>query len=164
MRTAMLAAVSGPLVLALAGTANAACSNRTIRGDYAFTVQGNALSDDGTRVVGLINGVGIISFDGSGNLAQQDYVLINTQQIPGGASNPSGFHTDQTGTYKINADCTGDAVIRTGPGNELNLALVVSNGGNSFHTVVTSALVNGSPVKFQTRSDAERITPREMRE
>ena len=157
----ILAAAAGCLFALVSGAAQAACSNRTIRGDYAFTVQGNVLSEDGTRVVGLINGVGVVSFDGNGNLAQEDYVLINTVQIPGGASNPSGFHTDQTGTYKVNADCTGDAVIRTGPGNELNLALVVSNGGNSLHVVVTSALVNGSPVKFQTRADHERISPRE---
>ena len=156
-----LAAAAGSLFALVSGTAQAACSSRTIRGDYAFTVQGNVLSPDGAQVVGLITGVGVISFDGSGNLAQEDYVLINTQQIPGGATNPSGFHTDQTGTYKVNSDCTGDAVIRTGPGNELNLALVVSNGGNSVHTVVTSALVNGSPVKFQTRSDLERINPRD---
>jgi hypothetical protein len=157
----ILVAAAGCSLALVSGAAQAACSNRTIRGDYAFTVQGNVLSEDGSRVVGLINGVGIISFDGNGNLAQQDYVLINAVQIPGGATNPSGFHTDQTGTYKVNADCTGDAVIRTGPGNELNLALVVSNGGNSLHSVVTSALVNGSPVKFQTRADNERISPRD---
>jgi hypothetical protein len=160
MQTKLLAAVSASLFALVSGSAQAACSNKTIRGDFAFTVQGSVLGPN-DAVVGLINGVGIVSFDGSGNLAQRDYVLINTVQIPGEASNPSGFHTDQTGTYKINADCTGDAVIRTGPGNELNLALVVSNGGNSLHSVVTSALVGGNPVKFQTRADNERISPRD---
>lgn len=160
MQTKLLAAMSASLLALAGGAAQAACSNRTIRGDYAFTVQGNVLGPN-DAVVGLINGVGIVSFDGNGNLAQRDYVLINTVQIPGEAANPSGFHTDQAGTYKVNADCTGDAVIRTGPGNELNLALVVANGGNAVHNVVTSALVGGNPVKFQTRGDLERISPRD---
>jgi hypothetical protein len=43
----------------------------------------------------------------------------------------------------------------------LNLALVVANGGNAVHNVVTSALVGGNPVKFQTRGDLERISPRD---
>jgi hypothetical protein len=161
MHTAMVAALSGSLVLALAGTADAACSNRTIRGDYAFTVQGNVLSEDGTRVLALLNGLGIISYDGNGNLVQQDLIVANGKPPTGGPQNPSGFTTGETGTYTVNSDCTGTQRLVLGPGNELNLVLVVSNNGNSVHSMVTSGTANGVPTNFQTRGDAERINPRE---
>lgn len=161
MRSTMVAAVSGSLMLALAGTADAACSNRTIRGDYAFTVQGNVLSEDGTRVVVLLNGVGIVSYDGNGTLVQEDLVVANGKPPAGGPQNPSGFTTGETGTYTINSDCTGTSHLVLGPGYELHVALVVSNNGNSVHSLVTSGIFNGVPTNFQTRGDAERINPRD---
>lgn len=136
--------------------ADAHCSAQTIRGLYTFTIQGNVLSPAGT-VVQLINGVGIIAFDGVGNLVQEDFVVLNGVQSPGGQTNPSGFHTGETGTYLINPDCTGSATIATGPGNVVNLALVVAGNGATLHNVVSSGTLDGKPVLLQTRADFERI-------
>ena len=160
-RRRVLAAIAGSAFALAGGAAQAACSNKTIRGDYAFTVQGNILSEDGTRVLALLNGLGIISYDGNGNLVQQDLIVANGKPPAGGPQNSSGFTTGETGTYTVNSDCTGTQRLVLGPGNELNLALVVSNNGNSVHSLVTSGTANGVPTNFQTRGDAERINPRD---
>lgn len=136
--------------------ADAHCSAETIRGNYAFTIQGNVLSPAGT-VVQLTNGVGIIAFDGAGNLVQEDFVNFNGVQPPGGLTNPSGFHTGETGTYSINPDCTGSATLKFGAGTVLNLAFVVAGNGATLHNVVSSGTFDGTPVLLQTRADFERI-------
>ena len=142
------------------GTANADCGNSTIAGTYTFTVHGNALTADGTSSTALIDGVGIIEFNGQGGIAQEDFVVRNGTEVSGGPPNPSGFHTGETGTYTLGEDCTGTAHIVLGPGNERFLALVASETGLRIHAVVSSALVGGSSVLLQVYSDFERISQR----
>ncbi len=137
--------------------ADAHCSDQTIKGDYAFTIQGNVLSPEGT-VVQLVNGVGIVAFDGVGNLVQEDFGIYNGVPSPGGPTNPSGFHTGETGTYSINPDCTGSATLVFGPGTGLNLAFVVAGNGATLHNVVSGGTIDGVPVLLQTRADFERIS------
>jgi len=165
MKSPNLALILGVTALSLAAqhAAHASCSDGTIQGDYAFTVHGQALSADGSTSVALIDGVGTITFDGAGNLEQQDYIIKNGTQSPGGLGppNPSGFHTGETGTYTVNADCTGSANIVLSPGNERSLAFVISRSGRSIHAVVTSAVVNGSPAVLQVYSDFEKINARD---
>jgi hypothetical protein len=66
-------------IVAVAGPARAAvvCSNGTIRGEYTFTVHGKTLRNPPD---GLQDGIGIITFDGSGNFVQEDVILINGVQ------------------------------------------------------------------------------------
>jgi hypothetical protein len=142
---------------AMTGVAQANCSNLTIRGDYVFTLHGQGLTPDGTTSTGLLDGVGVISFDGHGKLVQEDFVVRNGTQVPGGPPNPSGFHTGETGTYSVNADCTGNANIVLGPGNERALALVISKSAQTIHAVVSSAVIGGQPGVAQVHSDFERI-------
>ena len=156
MNAAVKASMAFLTTCLTAAPADAFCSAQTLRGNYAFTVQGNALSPEGA-VVALINGVGIVAFDGVGNLIQEDFIVFNGVQSPGGPTNPSGFHTGETGTYSVNADCTGSTTLVLGPGNSLGLAFVIAGNGATVHTVVASGTVNGSPALFQTRSDMERI-------
>jgi hypothetical protein len=146
--------------LAMTSVAHANCSESTIRGDYAFTVHGQALSTDGATTTGLIDGVGIISFDGGGNLTQEDFVVRNGTEVPGGATSPDGFHIGESGTYSVNDDCTGTANIVLGPGNTRTLALVISNSGRSIHAVTSAALVTGSPSLLQVHADYEKINAR----
>jgi hypothetical protein len=158
MSKTSLAAVAA--IVAMTGAAQATCSNGTIQGDWAFTVHGNHFAPDGTTSTLRVDGVGIISFDGMGNLVQEDFVVGNGTQLPGGATNPSGFHTGETGSYKISSDCTGVANIVFGPGNEVELALVISKAARSIHTVVSAVLVNGQKGLPQVYSDMEKLDSR----
>jgi hypothetical protein len=106
----------------------------------------------------LVDGVGIINFDGAGNLTQQDFVIRNGTEVPGGPPNPSGFHTGETGAYNVYSDCTGSANIVLAPGNQRDLALVISTVGHAVNAVVTSALANGSPTLLQIYSDFNRVS------
>ncbi len=147
-------------LLLMSGAARAGCSDSTLRGDYAFTVHGVSLSADGTTTTGLIDGVGVATFDGDGSLTQQDFIVRNGTQAPGGPPNASGFHTGETGTYSVNDDCTGTTDIILGPGNERSNALVISADGRKLHAVVVSALVGGSPALLQVHADYEKIETR----
>jgi hypothetical protein len=146
---------------AMIGAAHASCSNGTIRGDYAFTVHGVSLSPDGATSTGLFDGVGIINFDGRGNFTQEDFVVRNGRQVPGGPPNPSGFHTGEGGTYSVNDDCTGTLDLQLSPGNERSAALVISKSARTIHSIVSDAVVGGNPALVQIHADFERIDQRE---
>ena len=143
-------------MVSITNIARADCSDDTIRGNYTFTVHGQSLSADGTTSTGLIDGVGVTNFDGAGNVTQEDFIVKNGTEVPGGPPNPSGFHTEETGTYSINSDCTGSAEITLGEGNTRTLALVISQGGFAIHAIVSAATVGGSPAVLQVYSDFER--------
>jgi len=126
----MLSLVVFAAMVMTTGAAQAACSNATIQGNWAFTVHGNALTPNGAPVA-RVDGVGIITFDGFGNLRQQDFIVVNGVHPP-----PDGFHGNERGTYQIGADCTGIATINFGAGSSVDLAIVVSRAARTIHTVV----------------------------
>jgi hypothetical protein len=148
-------------VMTVTGAAHATCSDSTIRGDYTFTVHGNGLAPDGVTSTGRFDGVGTINFDGGGNLVQQGFVVRNGVEVPGASFNPSGFVTDQGGTYSVNPDCTGTAVINLAPGNERTLAFVISKAAHTIHAIVATGTVGGNPALVQVYSDFEKIEGRE---
>jgi len=102
------------------------CSNHTLFGDYGFALEGTILGP------GLpFRGVVMQHYDGKGNLTQVDHVVTNG--FP-----PAQEWTPGTGTYTVNPDCTGAAVINV-PGNPLspiNLHFVVVRQGKEIHQVV----------------------------
>jgi hypothetical protein len=102
------------------------CSDRTLRGDYGFRVDGTILT--GPAPV-LLRAVAMTHFDGHGNLTQVDFATMN-----GVPSSPNW--RPATGTYAVNADCTGSAVIVPAFGPTINLRLVVFDGGDQVATVV----------------------------
>ena len=75
------------------------------------------------------------------------------------------FSTGETGTYTINADCTGSAEIDLnapvpfGSTGFLKLMLVVTDGGRAIHTVVAEFTPPGAttPVLNTTSSDAWKV-------
>jgi hypothetical protein len=107
------------------------CSNRTLRGSYAFAI-------DGTIIAGpnrlLLRGVAMTEFDGRGNLTQVDFTTIN------GAAVGSDWRPG-TGSYDVNSDCTGTMqVIQSDGSPTLNLMMVVADRGRTVHnTVIGSA-------------------------
>ena len=104
---------------------DAECSDQTLRGDYAFAIDGTLLT---APPPGLIRGVAMTHFDGDGNLNQVDFVTLN------GAGGTDW--RPATGTYTVNPDCTGEAQILPDGAPPLNLRLVVGDRGRQVWTIV----------------------------
>jgi hypothetical protein len=103
------------------------CSNRTLRGSYAFAI-------DGTIIAGpnrlLLRGLAMTEFDGRGNLTQVDFTTIN------GAPAGTGWRS-AVGSYDVDSDCTGTMQIVPDDGSPaLNLKLVVADHGRTVHNIV----------------------------
>ncbi len=120
---------------------NDGCTNATLKGDYAFTVNTWTLPpSQQIWTPGFV--VGLTSFDGKGGLKQIDY--------PAGSALPD-FRMGQTGTYTVNRDCTGRSTVFLNVGGQgvghgvIDLAFVISNGGSSIHGVVAHLTPPGSP-------------------
>jgi hypothetical protein len=111
IRTPAAAAVGLALALATSGTpalradddGPKTCSNRTLRGDYGFTIGGTILPPSPAPAL-LLRGLALTRFDGHGNFSQVDFVTVN------GAPSRTDWRP-ATGTYDVNPDCTGTAEI-----------------------------------------------------
>lgn len=122
-----LAAASVP------ASAQFACSNLLLQGSYAFTITGQILAGP---QMGPVTGVAMTSYDGQGNLTQVDHVLHN-------GTPPAVSWRPGTGTYTVNPDCTGSAVINFTDGSpSLMLSFVLSNLGKEIRIVVNNAQTN----------------------
>ncbi|MGA8026436.1 MAG: hypothetical protein WB992_04770 [Bryobacteraceae bacterium] len=150
---------------------NDACTDASLKGDYAFRVTGAILNAAGAPVDSR-EGVAMTHFDGKGGLAQVDWVMSNGEPLMGPADPETGFHIDESGTYKVNPDCTGSAVIHfpapkgVSSGAEIDLMLVLSNHGRTIHAIVSKLLPPGSstPLPVAIHSDAEKLGPIRDRE
>jgi len=137
------------------------CSSETLKGDYAFRVSGEIFA--GTSLI-YRDGIALTSFDGSHLLTQVDYVLANGVPVAG-PTDANGFHTDETGTYSVNENCTGQAEINfpTPPGGTsgavLKLFFVISDDGRQLNTIVTSITPPNTTtaVPANIHSDAVRV-------
>jgi len=115
-------------------TSSGACSDRTLRGDYGFTIEGVLVPAPGISVP--LRGVAMTTFNGDGTLTQVDHVVIPGVPL-------AVDWTPGAGTYHVNPDCTGTAHIDTltppgAPKQFVNLRFVVVGNGKSIHTVVTA--------------------------
>ena len=113
------------------------CSNRTLSGDYGFALEGEILGPSLP-----LRGVVMQHYDGKGALTQVDHVVVNGMP-------PTVEWTEGSGTYTVNPNCTGSAVINI-PGNPLspvNLHFVVVNQGREIHQVVDANTVTAVGTK-----------------
>ena len=118
------------LTLALAASSPvhaSACSNSSIAGTYAFTLRGQIFLPDGSTLA--IDGIARQTFDGKGNMTQVDAVATNGVLAPGWRPG--------TGSYSVNADCSGTETIVIPGLSDLHLQIIVSQSGNKIHQVVT---------------------------
>lgn len=138
--------VCGLPSLALADSGPQPCSNRTLRGDYGFTIEG-ILGVPGTQLppgLGLtLRGVAMTHYDGRGNFTQVDHVVVAFAPA-------SQDWTSGSGTYTVNPDCTGTAVLNSGenPG-PLALHFVIVKEGKEIHQVVDENAVTAIGVKVE---------------
>jgi hypothetical protein len=113
------------------------CSNRTLSGEYGCSTQGVLLNIPGLPPAATFVGVTTSTFDGEGNLTGTEHVVVN------GSPFNDGFTTN-TGTYSVNPDCTGTAMVKT-PNSPvpLNLFFVIVDNGKEFREVLnTDALLS----------------------
>ncbi len=111
-----LALFAGPAAKA----ADSGCSNATLKGAYAD-------QDTGTIVgVGPFAGVNVDTFDGKGKITIRGMSSLNG----------SVFAGLETGTYQVNADCTGTYTV-TGGGITVGAFFVVDPAGKEIRIVIT---------------------------
>lgn len=107
---------------------DAQCSNRSLRGNYGFSIDGQIQPPGGAPLI--LRGVAMTHFDGDGNLSQLDHATFD------GVPRWAGWRYS-VGSYEINPDCTGTAQIVPADGSPaLNLHLVVFDRGRQVRTVV----------------------------
>ena len=122
------------------GPAEARCSNRTLRGDYGFSIDGQILA--GPRA-GLLRGVAMTHFDGNGSLTQVDFATING--IPAWSD-----WRAVSGAYDLNPDCTGTAELHPSDGSPtLHLRLVVVDRGREIRTIVEGNATGSTGIKVR---------------
>jgi hypothetical protein len=106
-----------------------ACSNRTLRGDYGFSFDGSIVLPAPAPSL-LLRGLALQHFDGHGHFRQVDFVTLN------GAPERSDWRPE-TGTYEVNADCTGSLELDFNDGSpSLHMRLVVVDDGRQVMTIV----------------------------
>ena len=124
------------------------CSNRSLKGDYGFAVEGIILAVPGVRLppgAALpMRGVAMTHFDGKGSLTQVHHIVVNGMP-------PKEQWTPGSGTYNINPNCTGTATINIAgnPLSPVKLHLVVVKSGKEVHTVVEANAVTSVGIKVE---------------
>src|SRR5215467_8898566 len=123
-RTFGIGAVAG-LALGLAPLAEAeakTCSNATIKGAFARTDQGFVIPSNSAPMP--LAGRSLMTFDGNGRWMATGYGSLNGTQFP---------PTTSTGTYTVNADCTGHYEPDIAPPGRTGQAFfVIVDGGNGL--------------------------------
>ena len=113
------------------GPGNRPCSNRTLSGDYGFALEGVII---GPNIP--LRGVVMQHYDGRGHITQVDHVVD-------GGNPPAQEWAPGTGTYTVNPDCTGSAVIYSSSSPfPLNVHFVVVSHGTEIHQVVDGNAVS----------------------
>jgi hypothetical protein len=111
------------------GDKEKSCSNQTLDGDYGLTIEGLvAIPGPGIQLRGVV----LQHYDGNGHITMVDHV------VAGGIPPPEAWRPG-AGTYTVNADCTGKAML-TFPSDPnappIVLYFVVVNHGKQIRQVV----------------------------
>jgi hypothetical protein len=151
--------VTAIALLSLSGAAHAGddhdssrgahCSNATLKGAFGFIGHGQILglkAADGVlhpyAAPSTLDDVALVTFDGMGGFHRTDFGVIGG--MPKGGK--TTFNPAQTGTYTVNADCTGTMqIIYTHGGSvpagvETDLNMVVAADGTLIESVVYRAI------------------------
>jgi hypothetical protein len=117
------------LALGLAPTARAdgkGCSNATLKG--TFSQKGTGVITDPPAFAGPMANVGTLTFDGNGAVTGALISSLNGTIVP----------ATETGTYRVNPDCTGTYTVQISPlGITANAFFVIDDGGNEIQIITT---------------------------
>jgi len=111
------------------------CTDRTLRGDYGFTAEGVLLGTPGLSAQAQFRSVGVAHFNGKGGLTWVEHTVINGVPV-------NMDFVPASGTYSVNANCTGTAVVNT-PNSPfpLRLSLVIAKEGREIRTILDAGSV-----------------------
>ena len=96
------------------------CSNRTLKGGYGELLSGTILG------YGPFTVVGVATFDGNGNWSRVETSNVNGHVFP----------ETLTGTYTVNSDCSGTALMTNGESS----AFVIVNEGRKIFAMGTNPI------------------------
>ncbi len=121
--------VVAALALGIAPKAHAddkGCSDATLKGTFAYTNTGFITAPP--DLAGPFAGVGTQTFDGEGGTTATATVSQNGNILP----------VTITGSYTVNADCTGTFTLQVSPvGVTSHVFFVISNNGAEFRAINT---------------------------
>ena len=120
------------LFLAVEPNLHAKCSNATLKGTYAYTSQGFTEVTSDISPAGFVPSAqtGLIVFDGKGGITSGTFTVATT--TADGGSQRGTF----TGTYSVNANCTGTSLTDLGDGTVFHFDLVIQ--GPSRYTAINT--------------------------
>ncbi len=122
--------VFGSLLLASPALAQSGqiCNTETIEGNYGYTATGVLLPAPGVSLE--FRSIGMTHFDGHGKLSWVEHTVV------GGVPLAPGW-TKASGTYRVNPNCTGTAVVVT-PNSPvpLYLSFIITRNSNQVTTVL----------------------------
>jgi len=121
------------------------CANASLKGSYAFKVDGTNVSNP-YLPLGPFAAVGKNTYDGSGHMRGVIVVSSNGATIP----------ATYTGTYTVNSNCTGVKSATLSIGAVVDFFFVIDDGLREIKMVVTQAGPPGSPAEGLTVSGAAR--------
>jgi len=119
------------------------CSDRTLIGDYGAAVEGVLIIPGAPELA--FRAVTMNHFDGRGNLTSVEHTVVNGVPL-----NPGTYWTPGSGTYTVNPNCTGTAIVNT-PNSPapLNLAFVVVRHGTEVHAVLDAHALSTVFIKVE---------------
>jgi len=103
------------------------CTDATLTGSYGLVFGGFSVEQSGPVP---FDGEGLFAFDGAGNLSG----VANASQ------NGGPFQFNYTAKYKVNSNCTGDAVSTNG--NDNFAFVIVGGGAEILGTDISSNTLN----------------------
>jgi hypothetical protein len=110
--------------------AQGGCSVATLSGGYGFNNPGFTTpshSVKGTEIPFVV--VGVLNFDGAGNLLSSPYTV---------AFKGTATTNAVTGTYSVNSDCTGSIAFTGGGAAGLNFNIAIVSGGSELFGIYTN--------------------------
>jgi hypothetical protein len=158
------------VLLALSGEAQAqitdndGCSNATLQGDYGVTVHGEFLglvTAAGPQFFSTpvpIDAVPMTDFDGKGKFTQVGVNVVNGMVPPGPTDPETGFGVEQSGSYTVFPDCTGEFELNLPGPISISAKFVLAKEGREIHAVITREHV-ASPILGCTSSDGCDVLP-----
>ncbi len=113
--------------------AQSGCTNATLDGTYGYVLRGFLLPHQGAPLSSALVGAttGIETFDGNGNTSGSE-----TFNGAGSISHPT-----YTGTYSVNPDCTGSAIVNLSNGSTATAAFTIVDVGKEIEFLNTGHLV-----------------------
>jgi len=136
------------------------CTNATLEGDYGFILTGTRPSAPGPGAAAeTVVGTVMTHFDGNGSLTQTD----NIHGSITGAPSPD---RPGTGTYTINANCTGTMKLSNPGSPTLTVSIVVVDDGNEVRAAVmdpTATASSGTSPQVMVTSNGRRVVSRSAR-